>query len=55
MRPLIQADFDRSSSAGINSTPTFIVGDSVIEGAYPVARFRTVIDAALEAGVLEGQ
>jgi len=47
MRPLIQADFDRSSSAGINSTPTFIVGDSVIEGAYPVARFRTVIDAAL--------
>jgi protein-disulfide isomerase len=47
MRPLIQADFDRSSSAGINSTPTFIVGDSVIEGAYPVARFRAVIDAAL--------
>jgi protein-disulfide isomerase len=47
MRPLIQADLDRSSRAGVNSTPTFLVGDSVIAGAYPIDRFRTVIDAAL--------
>jgi protein-disulfide isomerase len=47
MRPLIQADLDRSSSAGVNSTPTFVIGDSVISGAYPIDRFRTVIDAAL--------
>jgi protein-disulfide isomerase len=44
---LIDADHDRSSSAGVKSTPTFFVGDRKLEGAYPVDSFRTVIDAAL--------
>lgn len=48
LRPLIQADMDRSAASGISSTPTFIVGDSVIEGAHPVERFRAVLDAALK-------
>ncbi len=46
-RPLIQGDLDRVTSAGVQSTPTFFVGDSVIAGAYPLAEFVRVIDAQL--------
>jgi protein-disulfide isomerase len=45
--PLIDADHDRSKSAGVRSTPTFFVGDHLLEGAYPVDSFRVAIDAAL--------
>ena len=44
---LIDADHDRSSTAGVQSTPTFFVGDRKLEGAYPVDSFRVVIDAAI--------
>lgn len=44
---LIDADHDRSASAGVRSTPTFFVGDRRLEGAYPVDSFRVAIDAAL--------
>jgi protein-disulfide isomerase len=44
---LIDADRDRSSRAGVQSTPTFFVGDRKIEGAYPVDSFRVALDAAL--------
>jgi protein-disulfide isomerase len=47
MRPLIQNDYDRSQRAGVNSTPTFIIGDQTIEGAQPAAVFRGALDAAL--------
>lgn len=46
-RPLIQSDFERASSAGVRSTPTFLVGDSVLLGAYPLPDFQRVIDANL--------
>lgn len=46
-RALIQADFDRSFAAGINSTPNFIIGDQRLEGAQPIEAFRRAIDAAL--------
>jgi len=49
VRPLIEADKDRAARAGINSTPSFIIGDSLIEGAYPADRFRRALDAALAA------
>jgi protein-disulfide isomerase len=49
MRPLIEADKDRSSRAGVQSTPTFIVGGSQLSGALPVAEFRRVLDSALAA------
>jgi protein-disulfide isomerase len=49
VRRLIEADKDRADRAGINSTPSFIIGDSLIEGAYPVQRFRTALDAVLAA------
>lgn len=46
--PLIGADHDRSRSAGVNSTPTFFVGDGkMLLGAMPIDSFRVAIDAAL--------
>ncbi len=48
-RPLIASDAERSSGAGINGTPAFIIGDSVLAGAYPFAYFKRAIDAALAA------
>lgn len=47
---LIDADLARSSSAGVQSTPTFFVGDRKLEGAYPVDSFRVAIEAALTKG-----
>jgi protein-disulfide isomerase len=44
---LIDADHDRSASAGVQSTPTFFVGDRKLEGAYPVDSFRVAIEAAI--------
>jgi len=44
---LIQADYDRSVAAGVNSTPTFIIGDRTVEGAQPIAEFRQVLDSAI--------
>ena len=49
MRPLIEADKDRSQRAGVSSTPTFIVGGSQLSGALPVSEFRRVLDSALAA------
>lgn len=44
---LIDADRDRSAQAGVESTPTFFVGDRALAGAYPVDTFRVAIDQAL--------
>ncbi len=44
---LIDADRDRSTSAGVQSTPTFFIGDRKLEGAYPVDSFRVAIEAAI--------
>jgi protein-disulfide isomerase len=48
-RPLIQADQERSEAAGVNSTPTFFIGTTKIEGAFPLAVFRHALDSALAA------
>ncbi len=48
-RPLIQADYDRASRAGIGSTPSFFVGSQVLIGAQPYEAFARAIDAALVA------
>ena len=48
MRPLIQADLDRSVASGVQSTPTFIIGDgAMVRGAAPASEFRRVIDSVL--------
>jgi protein-disulfide isomerase len=44
---LIEADRDRSTKAGVESTPTFFVGDRALAGAYPVDSFRVIIDLAI--------
>jgi len=44
---IIDADHDRSRSAGVGSTPTFFIGDRKLEGAYPTDSFRVAIDSAL--------
>ena len=49
LRPLIQADRERAIEAGVRSTPTFLIGGTRLEGAYPVADFRRVIDSVLAA------
>jgi protein-disulfide isomerase len=45
--PLIDADYDRASSAGVNSTPTFFVGNEGIEGAQPYEQFKAAIERQL--------
>jgi len=48
LRPLIQADFDRAVASGVESTPTFIIGDgAMVRGAAPLENFRQVIDSVL--------
>lgn len=47
MRALIQADIARATAAGVQSTPTFLIGGSVVRGAQPTDVFQQAIDAAL--------
>jgi protein-disulfide isomerase len=47
MRPVVEADRDRMQRAGVNSTPSFFVGDRPLAGALPTAAFRQALDAAL--------
>jgi protein-disulfide isomerase len=44
--PLIQADRDRARRAGVNSTPTFFVGNQTLTGSD--ADIRGAVDAALK-------
>jgi predicted DsbA family dithiol-disulfide isomerase len=46
---MILADVDRAEHAGVQSTPTIIIGDKLIAGARPTEQFRQAIDAALAA------
>ena len=46
-RPLIEADYQRAVAAGVNSTPSFFIGDRQLSGAMPADSFRVAIDAAL--------
>jgi protein-disulfide isomerase len=46
-KPLIEADIDRAQKQGVESTPTFIIGNMMVTGAQPLANFRRAIDSAL--------
>lgn len=46
---LIAADRERTGRSGVRSTPTFFVGNRVVEGAQPYDVFRATIDSALAA------
>ena len=47
MLPLVFADRDRAASAGVQSTPTFLVGGRVIAGAVPMSDLRPILDSAI--------
>lgn len=49
MAPMIQADYDRGVKANVNYTPTFFIGQEVIEGAAKTPAFRAALDKALAA------
>ncbi len=49
MASLIDADRQRGESAGVQSTPTFFVGQRQVLGAIPISEFRRVIDSVLAA------
>ncbi|MFA6279043.1 MAG: thioredoxin domain-containing protein [Candidatus Paceibacterota bacterium] len=44
----IASDKAEAQKVGINSTPSFVIGTEVIAGAYPYAKFQSVIDALLK-------
>jgi protein-disulfide isomerase len=47
LRPMITADRDRSAAAGVQSTPTFLIGNRVLPGALPVDSLRMALDAEI--------
>ncbi|MFL5563082.1 MAG: DsbA family protein [Gemmatimonadaceae bacterium] len=46
-RPMILADQQRASVAGVRATPTFFIGNGQLEGAVPLPEFRAALDKAL--------
>ena len=47
IRALVESDAQQAGRAGVRSTPSFLVGDFLVEGAVPYADFRKAIDTAL--------
>jgi len=47
MKPLIDADRDRSAAAGVQSTPSFIIGDREMLGVQPIERLRAALDSEI--------
>jgi protein-disulfide isomerase len=49
MKALVDADLERYSRVGIQSTPSFYIGSRILLGAQPTPEFRRVIDSVLTA------
>jgi protein-disulfide isomerase len=47
MLPMILADRDRLVQAGVQSTPTFLIGNRALVGAQPIAAMRAAIDSVI--------
>jgi protein-disulfide isomerase len=45
---MIEADRERLSQAGVQSTPSFIIGDQMLVGAQPIDSMRAALDAAIK-------
>jgi protein-disulfide isomerase len=45
MKALITADRDRAAAAGVQSTPTFMLGNRLMQGSQPLAVMRAVLDS----------
>jgi len=46
IKPMISANHDLAQTLDIGATPTFIIGDQVIEGAVPLERLKELIQEA---------
>lgn len=42
--PLVQADLDDGSKAGVNGTPAFFINGRLLAGAVPFPQFKTILD-----------
>ncbi len=49
MAGLIRSDRDRGVEAGVNSTPSFLVGEKGLAGVHPIEDFRKLLDPAIAA------
>jgi protein-disulfide isomerase len=47
MRPLIDADHEKAVRAGVRATPSFFIGNQLLEGVQMPSDLRKVLDAAL--------
>lgn len=47
MKPLIIADRDRAANAGVQSTPSFIIGSQLLVGAQPIEALRAALDSEI--------
>lgn len=47
IRSLVESDIAQANKAGVRSTPSFLVGDFLVEGAVPYPDFRRAVDTAL--------
>lgn len=45
---MMDADKAEARKVGVNSTPSFVIGTTVIQGAYPYANFKAAIDPLLK-------
>jgi protein-disulfide isomerase len=46
MQRVLNGDLSRAAASGVRSTPTFFVGDQMIEGVAPITDFRAAIQRA---------
>ncbi len=47
IRSLLESDIQQANQAGVRSTPSFLIGDFLVEGAIPYPDFRRAVDTAL--------
>ena len=47
MRPLIEADREKASRAGVRATPSFFIDNQILEGVQPIENLRKALDGAL--------
>jgi len=47
MLPLIEADREKASRAGVRATPSFFIGDVPLEGVQPIENLRRALNDAL--------
>ncbi len=52
IRALVESDIQQATKAGINSTPSFLIGDFLVQGALELPDFRRAIDTALKTAKL---